>query len=91
MWGKSNVVVDKAGEETAYPIYEAGNLAARIAGRKGHFDQISSALRAGYRPVEQYTVTSLQQTAVTQPVDPKVDPSLQGAQGGIGVYLRPQG
>lgn len=86
---RGTTVENKVGEVTANPLYPAGDLASRIAGRMGHYALISSALRTGYRPVDHNTVSSIQQTAVTQPEEPKV--GLGGYQGGFAVILREQG
>lgn len=82
-------VENKVGEIEAHPLYPAGNLASRIAGRMGYFASISSALRAGYRSVEENGVTSIQQTVVTQPETPK--PDLGGYQGGFALIIRNPG
>lgn len=67
--GKSS---DMRGQVDSYPIFSAGNLASRIAGRYRLYANVSGALKAGYRELNPRNMISRQQTAVTMPAPPKI-------------------
>lgn len=87
-----NSIQVSAGQIEYRPVYTAGDLAGRIAGRCVRYGLISGAQRAGYRPEWFYQTFSLQTTALnTRPLQPVKPFGDERSAGDFASVIRPTG